>query len=140
MDQTLLIPAPYFDPVALREQLTSLSKEHSSLHSAMRVHLLDLLKQVMEDARGAAQRQLEADGNGRKCAEGLSCFQDEFISVIYDYTVEHLYRAQNPSSAEHMSVIATGGYGRGMLAPGSDIDLLFLLPLTRVRTLTTVPR
>ena len=128
MDQTLLKPAPYFDGVELREQLTALWTEHQSQESTLRSKALELLKQVVDEAHAEAERQLMADGDGRKCAEGLSYFQDEFISLIYDFTVVHLYRAQNPSDAEQMALVATGGYGRGLMAPGSDIDLLFLLP------------
>ena len=90
--------------------------------------VLERLKELLQTARAEADRQLAADGNGRRCAEGLSAFQDELIRLVYDYTVAHVYRATNPSDAERMAVVATGGYGRGLLAPFSDIDLLFLLP------------
>ncbi len=58
----------------------------------------------------------------------LCKLQDDIIGVLYNFAAKKLYASENPSEAEHMAIVATGGYGRGLMAPGSDIDLLFLLP------------
>ncbi len=121
-------PPPYFDPRALRVELTELFYAHGSQPDAARPAVVARLKELVKIARTTARETLEADGNGRRCAAGLSLFQDELIKLIFDYKTTHVWRATNPSDAERMAIVATGGYGRGLLAPGSDIDLLFLLP------------
>ncbi len=127
MDKPTFPPASYFDPEEQRETLTALFKAHGDAAEA-RPAIVERLKTLVKAARGTARLQLEADGNGRRCATGLARFQDELVRLLHDYTVAHVYRATNPSEAERMAIVATGGYGREMLAPGSDIDLLFLLP------------
>ncbi len=128
MNDATAFTAPYFDPALLRLELTGLLRKAGDNPDAARPAVLDRLKVLLRHAREAARLGLEADGKGRRCAEGLSQFQDELIQLIYDFATAHIYRIDNPDDAERMAIIATGGYGRGLLAPGSDIDLLFLLP------------
>src|SRR5262249_53618006 len=86
------------------------------------------LKAALADARVVAEQLLLEDRQGRACAERLCRLQDDIIQVLYDSAARRLYPSQSPSDAERMAIVATGGYGRGLMGPGSDIDLLFLLP------------
>lgn len=115
---------------ALRERLTALTAPHDGKGTDLKVRaaVLGELKAAYKAGRDLAQEGLKRDGSGLACAQRLSHLQDELIRVIYDFALWHVYQIKNPSAAERMAVVAVGGYGRGTLAPGSDIDLLFLLP------------
>jgi [protein-PII] uridylyltransferase len=60
--------------------------------------------------------------SGLQAARLLGKLTDGLISALYEHTVND----SGLGEPEHLSVAATGGYGRGVLAPFSDIDLLFL--------------
>ncbi len=128
MDKSIASAAPYFDAGEVGRELVRIIEAQNGRAVEARPSVLARLKDLLRTARTEAARQLAADGKGRHCAEGLAAFQDELIRLVFDYTVAHVYRATNPSDAERMAIIATGGYGRGLLAPYSDVDLLFLLP------------
>jgi len=109
------------DVSALKAECEALAKRGLDKNEERSV-LLALLKKASQDGREEARQLLMADGSGLNCAHRISWLQDQIITVIYDFTVRHVY----PKQAGAFSVTAVGGYGRDTLAPGSDIDLLFL--------------
>ena len=87
-----------------------------------------LLKDSFDASRSRIARRLDAGGAGVEVAHLYSAAADELLIALWRFTTETLYPAANPSEAERLSLIAVGGYGRGVLAPFSDLDLLFLRP------------
>ena len=55
---------------------------------------------------------------------------DQVLRLLWDFTLNRLYPNNNPSATERMVLIAVGGYGRGEMAPHSDVDIVFLCERT----------
>ncbi len=86
------------------------------------------LKAALAAGRAEIGRRLGNGADGRAVARAHCFLIDQLIRALHDFTTGRVYPLANPTAAEHLAIVAVGGYGRGELAPYSDIDLLFLLP------------
>jgi [protein-PII] uridylyltransferase len=118
------------DRKAIAERIELLLAEYGI--SSARAAIVAELQQALNNGRREISDRLKVrPSDGYKAAQEQSFLVDQLVRLIFDHVTANIFPIGNRTSSEKIAILAVGGYGRGEMAPFSDVDIAFITPYKR---------